>query len=411
MASNTDGGSKLLSLPMELLTQITDFLGDDALATLHLTCKTLDTAVFDRFAKHHVEYLTCCALFEPRWTRICNILTRAPRLGAKVSCLSLTFALLEGRTSTEISTALTEAEDLRDDDLSDVQVGIEMEFQHNAREDAGGMRPSMSLMNGVLQEINSKGAGLVVSFAGLSQDDSAQWPVHRDLLLAVVMTKSMILDMRLALASCAGLQDFLPLYGDDLLKATSNLRNLCFSSSASAPGNGRYAYDLDVWSEESVPGLTLATSIFGSAKKLKTLELDATYIELRLKSAIATSLLLANDFESLEKLTIISVHIRLQNLLKVLAKCEKILVSLNLGTLSVAGPSTSWAVIFRQLSTIQHLHSLELSFLDVRYDVKLQKEVVFSEGQTKFSVKVDKEAVQAGLQGLMNGGFELQTWF
>lgn len=66
MASTVSDESRLLALPMELLVRTTDFLGDDSLPTLRLTCKTLDAAVFDRFAQCNVFELRCCALFKER---------------------------------------------------------------------------------------------------------------------------------------------------------------------------------------------------------------------------------------------------------------------------------------------------------------------------------------------------------
>ena len=51
--------SRLLALPLELLTRITDNLKDESLPSLRLTCKTLEGATFDRFVRTFQD-THCC---------------------------------------------------------------------------------------------------------------------------------------------------------------------------------------------------------------------------------------------------------------------------------------------------------------------------------------------------------------
>ena len=52
--------SRLLALPLELLQRITDNVSDETLTTFRLTCKAIEAATFDRFAKTVFEERYCC---------------------------------------------------------------------------------------------------------------------------------------------------------------------------------------------------------------------------------------------------------------------------------------------------------------------------------------------------------------
>ena len=75
----TKDESRLLALPLELITRITDSLRDESLPSLRLTCKTLEGATFDRFVKiFHDIY--CCIYYESRWLSLQRFLNGSPRL-------------------------------------------------------------------------------------------------------------------------------------------------------------------------------------------------------------------------------------------------------------------------------------------------------------------------------------------
>lgn len=65
--------SRLLALPLELLQRITDNVSDETLTTFRLTCKAIEAATFDRFAKTFFEERYCCIYDMPRWTLLEDI--------------------------------------------------------------------------------------------------------------------------------------------------------------------------------------------------------------------------------------------------------------------------------------------------------------------------------------------------
>jgi hypothetical protein len=100
----TSDESRLLSLPLELLTRITDMLNEESLPTLRLTCKTLEDATFDRFtATFTIRY--CCVYYESRWLSLKKFLHGSPRLVRSLKCVDFTTDPLERHTCTQVQIA------------------------------------------------------------------------------------------------------------------------------------------------------------------------------------------------------------------------------------------------------------------------------------------------------------------
>lgn len=295
--------------------------------------------------------------------------------------------------------------------LLEAQQKIERRYQATARETFAGERLDMSLMARVLHEIKSNDIILGADFAGLSQDDSARWLVHRDVFLAILMTGVKVVGLSMTLASCAGLKDLLAVYEDDLLEIATGLSEFNFTSSAMMVGADGYARDDK--REEAVGSLALATKIVGQATELLILEISLDGVdEGEHATKIATSLLLPNSVSSLIDLRIESADIVLDDLLKVLARCEKSLTHLTLGAMAVVGRTTGWVEIFHLLSTMQTLHSLDLSYLGLRTTAGDYMHAYLSGGAAApcselYEVINDREALELGLQHFLHGGVKL----
>lgn len=65
----------MLALPVELLQRVTDNLGDETLTTFRLTCKAIEAATFDQFAKIFFEERYYYIYEKPRWTLLNNIVS------------------------------------------------------------------------------------------------------------------------------------------------------------------------------------------------------------------------------------------------------------------------------------------------------------------------------------------------
>lgn len=87
-----DDPSLLLALPVELLQRVTDNLSDETLTTFRLTCKTMEAATFDQFAKIFLADRYCCIYDQPRWTLLRDMVSS--RLGVRIRRVILTTNVL-----------------------------------------------------------------------------------------------------------------------------------------------------------------------------------------------------------------------------------------------------------------------------------------------------------------------------
>jgi hypothetical protein len=101
---------RLLSLPMELLTRVTDRLNDKSLSTLRLACKTLEGATFRRFTKVFATSY-CCVYYEARWLSLEKFLHGPFRLVRNLKCIDFTTDPLEGHHYTQMQIAPGESFD------------------------------------------------------------------------------------------------------------------------------------------------------------------------------------------------------------------------------------------------------------------------------------------------------------
>ena len=71
---NDSEPSHLLALTVELLQRITKYVSDKTLTTFRLTCKAIEAATFDHFAKVFFEERYCYKYEKPRWILLDNII-------------------------------------------------------------------------------------------------------------------------------------------------------------------------------------------------------------------------------------------------------------------------------------------------------------------------------------------------
>lgn len=354
MASTVSDESRLLALPMELLVRTTDFLGDDSLPTLRLTCKTLDAAVFDRFAQCNVFELRCCALFKERWMRIRNILTRAPRLRAKVNWVTITFDALEGRDSRSISLA-------PDQNNHDFPVFA----QRSAAEalcPAGQQvldetRANKALMVSVLNHISTTNIGLDVNLVGLSPGDSVRGPVHRDLLVAIADTGSLLDYFSMSPASCSGLEDLSEIQKENIFDAASTAGHVSFRSGPETNGRTQRYHADNCLLISDAEVYRFAKMCIQRATEMRSFALNLDFRRGSGRAAVVLDFLLAGTFAALEALSLCNAEISGDALLGVLSQCEHTLTDFRTTQLYLQGESSSWGRIFSKCASMQHLAS------------------------------------------------------
>lgn len=93
IANGDDRKSRLLALPIELLHWITDYLHDESLSSLRLSCRAIEAATFDQFATRFFDQRYCFIYHKPRWDLLRNIL--ASRLAGRIRKVTFTTQISE----------------------------------------------------------------------------------------------------------------------------------------------------------------------------------------------------------------------------------------------------------------------------------------------------------------------------
>lgn len=105
-------GSRLLALPKELLQRITVDLDDDhgAILNTRLTCKTLEAAIFDSFAKKFFESHEYCIFYRVSLLRLYALLASSSRLITKMRTVTFTSCFFANSNYKHVQLALKENE-------------------------------------------------------------------------------------------------------------------------------------------------------------------------------------------------------------------------------------------------------------------------------------------------------------
>lgn len=340
--------SLLLALPMELLVRTTDFLDDNSLAVLRLTCKTLD-------ANYSVKQLVCCALFNERLTRIHNIFTKAPRLLKKVQWATFTFDILEERELDSISVVPNQEED-----INDAQMSAASAMSLASEPVRGGIKPDMSVMYDLLETIAERNIGLCMNFAGLSAGDCVSWPIHRMMLLVLSYTDPLLDAVVLTPGSCASLAGLPSQEKRAMLNTAHFTDSISYFPGAYRLDGVRVHHADDSLMADKVQGLNFATSFIRLANHLQYFHLNLATYERGDRQAMTSRLLLAGDFAALQHLKIYDTEVSGSDLLLVLDRCKHTLIHFCAGSVSLRGDNVSWEHIFQKLASLPRLSDLLL---------------------------------------------------
>lgn len=125
--------SHLLALPVELLQRVTDNLSDETLTAFRLTCKTIEAATFDQFAKVFFEERYCFIYEKQRWTLSNSVISS--RIAVKVRKVVFTSNILApaGREQLQLAPRQNQYTNYGYDDLY-----LEQEYAEELMTDAVG---------------------------------------------------------------------------------------------------------------------------------------------------------------------------------------------------------------------------------------------------------------------------------
>jgi hypothetical protein len=396
--------SRLLSLPMELLTRITNMLNDESIPTVRLTCKTIEGATFDRFTKTFANSY-CCVYYEARWLSLKKFLHGSHRLVRSLKCVDFTTNPLERHHYTQMQIAPSETFD-------DIHAAQKQFDFREANEDElyepldADRRVSTALIHSVFLDLGMLAAhvpiGLDLASTRFFRDEGID--LTYDILLAIASTFCVVSELVLSRRCLDSVEDLTAHLGTRLLSCTSTIHSFTFQST-------------DYMDEEFGDPLddskfAFLANILRGAYYLCSLMLELD--EYRLSSdpwKITSTLLFANDLAHLENLSLQAIAIPEKQVLRVIASCKTNLSIFNLGGVQLIELEEGWATIFRMLTTLPKLEFIRLSCLctcdaiDAANASKLDfRNIKHGEKITDTHIVLDsKHEVAAGLQDLLSG--------
>ncbi|KAM0702066.1 hypothetical protein Q7P35_010976 [Cladosporium inversicolor] len=403
----TSDESRLLSLPMELLTRVTNMLNDESIPTLRLTCKTIEGATFDRFTKTFATTY-CCVYYKSRWLSLKKFLHGSPRLVRRLGYINFTTNPLERHHYTQMQIAPGE-------DFDDIQ-SAQMQFDiREANEDElyepvdADRQASTALIHSVLLDLKRLAPYVPIAFdlanTRFFRDEAIV--LHCDILLAIASTSCTISEIVLSRLCLDDIEDLTAHLGTRLLSCTSSIHSFTFRSTDFL--DEVFGDPLDDSKMKFLANILRNAYCLFSL----TLELDE-YRHLEDPSVITNALLFANDLENLEHLCLQFKAIPERQLSKIIASCKTTLTIFNIGGIQLVEHGEGWVAIFRLLTTLPKLEFIRLSCLTTgdaadAADAADAPKLDFQ--NMKHSDKIDKthmvldskREVAAGLQDLLSG--------
>lgn len=363
MSSNRE--STLCALPVELFEQIVDYLDDDVLPKLRLTCKGLHAAVNDRFCDSYVAHLGCWILSTPRWERIDNLITANTSLSRHIKAVTLTLDGLELRIWKDyrnyregIPHWLNQSHRKRSGHL---------ELYDPVEEEAGLQQQGVAdyaLMCRVLQRLKAQGCLLRLNLSPGNPlermrfriNDNAR-EVHSDLQRAIADTRAPIETISIDRLRHRDLEDALQGRRDELQESYASIRDIAMTPVQRDGFNTRKSKNRR-WD--------VIRAMFAGAQHLRKIHLHTT-VEYRVRGDRSRAqqwtadLVLGNGLAELQSLTLIGVSMRVIDLIEVLRRCSQPLEYLELFDVSIDDASgQAWLGVFEQLMACEKLSTLKL---------------------------------------------------
>lgn len=349
----TKDESRLLALPLELLTRVTDNLNDESLPSLRLACKTLEGATFNRFVKT-LQNTTCCIYYESRWLSLKRFLNGSPRLVNAVHGILFTTDPLEGKSCHEVQIA--PGQEFDDIEAAQRQFDItEAEETHLYEPLHADRRASPALIHSVLFDIENLAPDvyLIVDLGATRFFRDENYILDQDIFLAIATTSCHVDHLVFSRHSCDDLEDVTEYLGGRLLSCISHMETFVFHSTDQS--DEEFGSPIDEKNVETI------VNILQHARNLSTL-----YLEMRehryaeYQWTLTKQLLFANDFSNLDELSLDSIDIPESQLRKAIASCDTRLKRLALESIHLQEVEGGWLAVFRMLSVHSELLSLSL---------------------------------------------------
>jgi hypothetical protein len=403
-------GSPLLALPMELLQHITVDLDDDhdAILNTRLTCKTLEAAIFDCFAKKFFESHEYCILYRVSLLRLYALLASSSRLITKMRAVTLTSCFFSNINSQHVRLALNQSQT----DLKSAQIAAMNAYAQGQVEMLQTqLLPDAQLIRDVLVALGTQCPGVELNI-NIRKNATSSIPVHANVLEAVALLGTPLTNLAVDPITLSS-RDFETMQSG-LSSCASSLVKFCFGDTNVTETGATSRF---LVSERAF----LLRSMLGSASTLRHLTLNLRHNSNRWgMEGLTSELLLTNSYPMMQSLTLASLAVTEKTILNAVSDWGGQLEKVDFRVVHLTGiEGEGWSDVLRKLAALPKLCDVAFFALHGRRDTARHIFVDLrnlKHGQTTFSqagtlrthnnVLFSKGSVAVGLQELLQGGLK-----
>lgn len=339
--------SHLLALPVELLQRITNEISDETLTTFRLTCKAIEAATFDHFAKIFFEERHCCIYYEPCWSLLRRIV--CSRIGDRIHRVIFTTNVLAPASSKDLQLALDKL--YGKDSITCAQCNAVSIL----RGEAGTQiqiptLPSKDVSERCLRCIRNLTPRALVEF-NFDQDhpfgkEEKTISVKANVLSAIAASRMNLTSFNTASQDTVEVNDAVETMGYDLISCMRSVQSFGFRESP-----------LNMHSRQ------LICVYLKSATGLRDLRLQLWCKWMPLPDATASRLLSVANVSRLENMSLSELKIEGADLIAVLSRCKSTLLKVSMLLVCVSGKDSDWPTVFDTLTSMPRLSKVDLKFL------------------------------------------------
>jgi len=350
----TDNDSQpplLLTLPVELLQRVTKNLNDETLTTFRITCKAIETATFDQFARTFFTERYCDIWNQSRWILLNKIV--ASRLVNRIHNVVFTTNMLEPHSSQDIQLApeRPRSHTTVADAMQDAQ------FQASFHDGDILTWPSSRMIKKCLQSVNELAPNVLVGLKVEFDIEGEQLERLADVLAGIAAGQLVFHMLETSDPSLTKLTEHLDTLGLDFMSRASTIRHIWY-------------HDFEGGTDTHWEGRKQTLSLLKSVDQLCTLNLPLKGLHARWLPSAAT-ILSANDFTHLTTFHLSITAVACSDLAAAMSRCKSTLIEVRFNCITMLADHESWLDIFRVLNSMPRLS--RACFHRLHVDVALQQ--------------------------------------
>jgi len=346
--------SLLLALPVELLQRVTDNLSDETLTTFRLTCKTIEVATFDQFAKIFFEERHCFVYEKPRWTLLNDIVSS--RMADRIRQLILTTDVLAPASHAQLQMAPSWFQ--TGDKSMSAQFHERQVLAKAALRTETSKWPSKDLIECCLKSASSRAPKLHVK---LDFDDVCQYEPEEKCMAVTAMALGAIAASSMKITTFNTLAPGIS-GANEIAKTQSCDLSSCMRALQSFSYTELNAGDPDMDDRNEIIKLLESTT------ELRSLSLtldDYLYDTDSPLHPTVTKLLSTSNYPQLETLVLNEMKVLEADLLGILARYRNTLRKVDMRCVCIVGSDNAWLSVVGVLASMPLLTGFSLCWLQL----------------------------------------------